>query len=58
MDISMCTHSTCPARKRCERHAESGSRPNEYRQAYGAFHPDERGHCNDFIEKRRPAPAR
>ena len=38
--ISMCSNSTCEARKRCHRHEESGTQPCEWRQSYqgwGAF---------------------
>lgn len=36
-DISMCADDRCPSRTRCYRHADSGTVPSEFRQAYGYF---------------------
>lgn len=38
-DISMCASVECPSRKSCYRHAESGTKPTEWRQSYMAFKP-------------------
>lgn len=36
-DISMCESTLCSGRETCARNAASGTRPSEYRQAYGEF---------------------
>lgn len=46
-DIQMCGDKTCPFRTRCKRSSESGTPVSEHWQAYGAYHHDTRGHCDD-----------
>lgn len=36
-DISMCESTLCSVRETCARNAASGTKPSEYRQAYGEF---------------------
>lgn len=40
MDITMCNVIYCDFKKKCYRHAESGTKPNEYRQSYFVFPND------------------
>ena len=44
-DISMCLNDACPSATRCYRHE---AKPNEWRQSYAEFKPDETGKCEDF----------
>ncbi len=53
MDIAMCLSPSCPSRARCERHADSGTRPNPYRQTYGGFGPEPgENRCEYFVPAR------
>jgi hypothetical protein len=36
-DIAMCRDATCPSRRTCYRHKESGTVPNPLYQSYGTF---------------------
>lgn len=45
-DISMCKNIFCPLNKTCYRYRAI---PNEYRQTYGVFSPDEEGKCNYYL---------
>lgn len=55
-DISMCAHRNCPLRHNCYRHADSGTKPNPYRQSYAVYTPtiDEDGKvgCDDYWPRR------
>lgn len=47
-DISMCASSDCPDRETCYRNADSGTQPNEYRQAYFIRHGGPEP-CPDYV---------
>ena len=44
-DISMCTNNTCPKKMTCYRFRAT---PNEFRQSYAGFKPDEDGECEYY----------
>lgn len=50
-DISMCDNETCPLAKGCYRNPDSGTKPNQYRQAWMQFRwtdKDGRAYCGDY----------
>lgn len=48
-DISMCLNSKCPSCVICYRYT---AEPNQWRQNYIDFKPNESGKCEDYIEAR------
>ena len=54
-DISMCADDECPSRAKCYRSKASGTKPDEYRQAFADFErePDDE-RCADFWPVARP----
>ena len=51
-DMTMCANEDCPLRKKCYRHADSGTKPTEHWQFYSAFQfvlrEDGEARCPDF----------
>lgn len=55
-DISMCLHRTCPQRKNCTRHEDSGTKPNPHWQAYAGYQPTINGdkvECDGYWPKEK-----
>ena len=47
-DITMCASNICPKRTECYRHAESGTEPNPWRQAYFVDTGENENGCDRF----------
>jgi hypothetical protein len=45
-DISLCKNKICPLSEQCYRFK---AQPDEFRQAYSEFEPDDDGNCEFFI---------
>lgn len=54
-DIWMCDSKKCPLSRTCYRHKDSGTVPDEYRQAYFVLgregSPSEDGGCEYFVRR-------
>ena len=46
-DISLCKNNNCTLRVNCFRFL---AEPNEYRQSYGSFEPNENNECSNFVD--------
>lgn len=47
-DISMCDVKDCPKSGECYRHKDSGTKPNQYRQAYFVMRESDERPCENF----------
>jgi len=49
-DLALCKNTTCPSNKKCYRFTAT---PNEFRQVYGDFTPEEdEVNCSFFIDNK------